>query len=345
VTVKRRVSYAVLAAVGLCFILEALCRYFPSLLPQDLNVFRVKHSLIGRVVVKDDALDYVPAAGFHQVSWWRGRRLEIRNAAFPGESRAGYRADSRTVGPHADIAALGDSFTNAAEVDGDSTWPSRLGAMAGLQVANLGVPGYGTAQELEFFRRYGSRLRPKLVVLLMGLHDPSRNMFFQSWRLREDPGARGSQTLFCRSSGTSGIACKAVKFVTYSGILPNLAVNWLFLRWKAAPFIDPEGAEAGRRIMRQALEGLQSQASSQGARFCVVLYDDWESLFPKSYTELTGFLREKGIPYLDLGLRKKYPKVKLEVALDGHWNEAGNALAATEIHRFLRGKGLLPSRR
>jgi len=277
--------------------------------------------------------------------------LEIRNVPFPGQSRAGYRADSRSLGqPHADIVALGDSFTHALEVDQDSTWPSRLGALTGLQVANLGVTGYETTREVELFRRYGSKLQPKLILLLVSPGDPSKNMFFHSWRLaksREDPShpeLRYGTYMFCRSTGISGSLCKSMAFAARSGILPNLAVQSLFLRWRAIPFTSPEGADAGRQITYQALDDLRSQASSRGARFCVLINDYWESLFPNSFAELTGFLREKRIPHLNLSLHTKYPRVKLKVALDRHWNEEGHALAAVDVHRFLRKNNLLPAK-
>ncbi|MEI8191877.1 MAG: GDSL-type esterase/lipase family protein, partial [candidate division NC10 bacterium] len=213
---KLKVLRAVLAAIGLCLAAEALCRYFPSLLPHNFNIFRVKYSLMGRYTMEDADFDHILPADFHQVFQWRGRRLEIRHAPIPGQSRVGYRADSRTLGqPHADIVALGDSFTNAVEVDQDSTWPSRLGAITGLRVANLGVPGFATTQQAEFFHRYGSSLRPKLVILLLGSNDPSRNMFFRYWRLlksREDPShpvPRFATYMFCRSTGLSGGVCRA----------------------------------------------------------------------------------------------------------------------------------------
>jgi len=348
VPLKQKVLCAVLAAVGLCLAAEAFCRHCPSLLPDRFNIFRVKHLLFGRFYVRDDDLYNVLAADFHQVFKWRGRKLEIRQMPFPGQSHAGYRVDSRNFGqPHADIVALGNSFTNAVEVDQDSTWASRLGAITGLQVANLGVPGYGTTQEAGLFRLYGSRLRPKLVVLLLDPNDPSRNMFFRSWRLsksRRDPERDSEKRMFCLSTGLSGGLCRSMEFAARSGILPNLAVQWLFLTWKAMPLMTPEGADSGRQLMYEALEDLRSQAASRGAGFCVVINDYWESLFPKSFQELTAFLRREGIPYLNLSLHAKYRKVRMNFGIfEAHWNEEGHALAAAEMHRFLLRNELIPA--
>jgi len=337
--VKKKLLYAVLAALGLCVAAEAFCRSFPSLLPHHLNVLRIKYLLQGRYTVKDEDLGHILAAGFHQVFQWRGRRLEIRTEAFPGQSRAGYRVDSRTLGQtQADIAAVGDSLTNAAEVDQDSTWPSRLGVLAGFRVANLGTPAFSTAQMAESFRRYGSKLRPKLAVLFLCSDDPLRNRMFHSWRLLESR----KDSILCLTAGLSGAACRGVESLARSGILPKLALERLLLRLRIAHMIDPKAAADGMELTYRALDEMRSLASSQGGGFCVILHDSWNYTDPALTAGLTAFLQSKGIPVMNLGLRSKYPGVKMEVALDGHLNELGNALAAAEIHRFLRKNQLLP---
>jgi len=350
---KKKILCAVLCAAGLCFAAEAFCRHCPWALPDFINILRIKYSLMHRYTLRDDDVGCVVAADFHQVFKWRGRKVEIRNAPFPGQSRAGYRVDSRSLGlAHADIIALGDSFTSAVEVDQDSTWASRLGAISGLQVANLGVPGYGAAQEAEFFRRYGSKLRPRLVVVLLGSSEPSKNMAYRSWRLLNDrndpshPELRYDRYMFCGSVGVSGGMCKGLEFAARSGILPRLTLDWLLFRWKGMRMMNPESAyaDAGRQITYQALDDLRNQAASQGAKFCVVTSTFWEPLFPKSFHELTGFLRREGIPHLNLRLYKEYPGAKLRIPFDGHWNELGHALAAAEIHRFLLRNKLIPAR-
>lgn len=330
---------ALLAALGLCLAAEAFCRGFPSLLPYHLNVLRVKYLLQGRYTVKDEDLGHILAAGFHQVFQWRGRKLEIRTEAFPGQSRAGYRVDSRTLGQaRADIAVVGDSLTNAAEVDQDSTWPSRLGVLAGARVANLGTPAYSTAQMAAAYRRYGSKLRPKLVVLFLCSDEPLRSRMFHSWRLLESR----EDSILCLTAGLSGGACRGVESLARSGILPKLALERWLLRLRVAHMIDPRAAADGMDLTYRALEELRSLASSQGAGFCVILHDSWNSVDPALRDGLSAFLRSKGVPVLNLGLRSKYPGAKLEVPLDGHLNERGNALAAAEIHRFLRKNQLLP---
>jgi len=62
------------------------------------------------------------------------------------------------------IVAVGCSFTHGDEVPGDATWCSRLDeARPDVEVANLGVGGYGADQALLRLRRDGLSLRPDEV--------------------------------------------------------------------------------------------------------------------------------------------------------------------------------------
>lgn len=66
------------------------------------------------------------------------------------------------------IVVLGDSFMEAYQVPLEQSLPYRLQerlASRGVEVLNLGVGGYGTAQELLALQEEGLRYRPDLVVL------------------------------------------------------------------------------------------------------------------------------------------------------------------------------------
>ncbi len=69
------------------------------------------------------------------------------------------------------IALLGDSFAFGLGVDQDETLSVQLeqrlaGDVAGVQVLNLGVPGYHTGQETALLDTVGFNLAPSVVVLL-----------------------------------------------------------------------------------------------------------------------------------------------------------------------------------
>jgi len=102
---------------------------------------------------------------------------ELGWAPEPGSAAGDYRYDAsgarvgasgplpptRTPGVRR-VVALGCSFTHGDEVAGDRTWCSRLDeARADLELANLGVGGYGADQALLRLRRDGLPLRPDEV--------------------------------------------------------------------------------------------------------------------------------------------------------------------------------------
>jgi lysophospholipase L1-like esterase len=83
---------------------------------------------------------------------------------FPFKTDAeGFR--NAAVRPHVDIAALGDSFTDALTVTAAAAWPSRLQQRLGVAVQNYGTAGFGPQQELLVLRNYVIPHRPSTVVL------------------------------------------------------------------------------------------------------------------------------------------------------------------------------------
>jgi len=79
------------------------------------------------------------------------------------------------------VAVLGDSFTEALQVDAEATWERQLqnrlqataacrvrqGLKGPVEVLNFGVGGYGTGQELLTWRHLARSYRPQLVVLAL----------------------------------------------------------------------------------------------------------------------------------------------------------------------------------
>jgi len=64
-----------------------------------------------------------------------------------------------------DVAALGDSFTDAMTLKADDSWTSVLERRAGLAVQNYGTAGFGPQQELRVLIDYALQHRPRVVVL------------------------------------------------------------------------------------------------------------------------------------------------------------------------------------
>lgn len=67
--------------------------------------------------------------------------------------------------PAADIAALGDSFTDALTLPAEFSWPSRLGSLMHTTVRNYGTAGFGPGQELRVLKQYVLPRRPRVAVV------------------------------------------------------------------------------------------------------------------------------------------------------------------------------------
>ena len=64
-----------------------------------------------------------------------------------------------------DVAALGDSFTDAMTMAVEASWPARLERNLGRTVQNYGTAGFGPQQELLVLKDFVARHRPRVVVL------------------------------------------------------------------------------------------------------------------------------------------------------------------------------------
>jgi hypothetical protein len=74
------------------------------------------------------------------------------------------------------VIALGDSFTWGNEVAADENFAYLLDAADnGLQVLNMGVPGYGIDQMVLKYERHGAALEPDLIILGIYVSDYERS--------------------------------------------------------------------------------------------------------------------------------------------------------------------------
>jgi lysophospholipase L1-like esterase len=64
-----------------------------------------------------------------------------------------------------EVAALGDSFTDALTMAADAAWPAQLERRLGLVVQNYGTAGFGPQQERLVLQDYALMHHPRVVVL------------------------------------------------------------------------------------------------------------------------------------------------------------------------------------
>jgi lysophospholipase L1-like esterase len=86
------------------------------------------------------------------------------------------------------VLVLGDSQTVGFEVEYEQTFTAILEKQlirkmgAPVQVVNAGVRGYGTDQELLYYRERGRKLNPDLVILVPTFNDPRNNTMVHRMR-------------------------------------------------------------------------------------------------------------------------------------------------------------------
>jgi hypothetical protein len=111
-----------------------------------------------RYSAADSELGFVRKPGVS----WRGYVAEVNRIVDYHTDENGFRNPAGQR--QADIIFIGDSFTEAAQVDDHDTFVRRVAQATGLTAANLGRGAYGPQQELIVLKRYGLAYKPRAVI-------------------------------------------------------------------------------------------------------------------------------------------------------------------------------------
>lgn len=312
-----------------------------------------------------------PAVGwrFHpdQVVHMRRGARELGSATIDSE---GYRAP-RWAPPHPSdalaIACVGDSFTFGWAVGDDESWPARLqqeldGALGAgrARVRNFGVPGWNTVNEERQYPLDVRPWRPALVVIGFCLNDLQP----------EDRAPRFAQSpLLGMLRGT------ALRAAFEQHVEPRLPWPWFeatpepplltALRREYGPrereiVAAPDGVgEPYWRRVDEALGRLVAAVRADGANAVLAVFpgnqqvemlrhagvpaDGSFGAVGRPQQHLAAVAAELRLPLLDLlPAFVALPEEPFHARDPGHPSAAAYALAAREIHRFLRSEGWLP---
>jgi hypothetical protein len=294
---------------------------------------------------------------------------------------AGFRdgAHSAAKAPGAyRVVVLGDSFVFGSGVPQEATLTRRLAAHLGpgFEIVNLGVPGYGTDQELLTLRRWGPGLSPDLVLLGFFWNDvmenasdliyglPKPRFTLEGGRLVPHPPAGFSApSTFARIDAS----------LASTSHLWSLLENGLFTAGRAAggpaeerpvsvdlSLRDAAPSRAREFALTWALLGaVRDEAASLGVPFGVFsvpprflaepgvgarllkVYDLPEDAFdPDGFRRVREACEAGGIPFVDLlpGFRREAAAgARLFQPTGIHWSEAGQDLAARLLAPVVRG--------
>ncbi len=371
---RRVFANALLLAVSLAAVLAAAEAGLRAFFPQPLLETTRAADTGGPLTRRDAELGWALKS---DVAWPVG--------SAPWENGLTTNAAGFRDAPHAEvkapgayrIAVLGDSFVFGSGVAQDETLTRRLAAHLGpgFEIVNLGVPGYGTDQELLTLRRWGRKLSPDLVLLAFFWNDlmenvsdriyglPKPRFTLEGGRLVPHPPAGFSApSTFARLDASLGSRSHLWSLLRSGLSSAGRAMG--SAREERSVSIDfslkspPASREAEFALAFALLGAVRDEAASLGAplgvfsvppRFLVEPAVAARLLkvygLPGDALEEDGFrrLREaceaRGIPFVDLvpAFRRETAEgARLFLPTGIHWSAAGNDAAARHLAPAVR---------
>jgi hypothetical protein len=277
---------------------------------------------------------------------------------------AGFRGG--TLGGPTWGVAVGDSFTFGCCVNQEESWVALLAGLANREIENLGIPGYAPAQYTQILAKYGSSLKPRVVLYGLYTNDLIESVVFDHWVSKGRKKKPFSFKRFAkqhsviynllRNGGSPRI--KHERYVAAAGTRVRLDRRKLRL-----PFmLEPDGFDSAWALAAKEIDSAIEQSKRINATFVLLYFPSKEEI----YWDLIGyerqefpafaeqkdrismatreFCRSRELACFDLTPALKKDALQREdlyYPFDTHWNERGNRLAAHEIYRFLLESGIL----
>lgn len=245
------------------------------------------------------------------------------------------------------IVGLGDSFTIGYEVEVENCYLSRLerslrDSGQAVEVLNLGVSGFGTAEELIMLRERGFKFDPDVVIVGYFDNDIGDNTRSQLFALKED----GS--LIQRNSSYLP-AVKAQDFLFSFAAYRFLSENshlLCFVREQASEIVQKRMRKKSAavqsltnddesKLTAALLDEIKRECDARGVRFYVLVIPspDNTSNFPQAFLKNVG--PDNIIDMRPVQAEPIQTQVLYWQKSDGHWNPSGHKLAAETLARRL----------
>ena len=328
------------------------------LYPAELSTFDPR---IGEV--------FIPGASGVQLNpgcWSDYREVVTINSKGLRDDEATYDRDDQFR-----ILLLGDSFVEARQVPLEDTFHVRLEELLDVEVVAGGHHGWGTDNELLWYRHEGSKYFPDLVLLL---YQPGNDVQDNSTTINYEPGqvpyfllaADGRLVLHTQSPGNS-------IFTADRGVLAGpvheffLNISKLYsiyvLRQRRADLVEgrfaAEAVQSAKEVSTSTLgelsfdehyaaaavltfalvDHLRIEVQADGSDFAVAIASaDSQLASGQDNREVVQSLTDLGIPNVDLLpaiLDAHSPSEPMHFACDGHWTAAGHEVVARQLSEFL----------
>lgn len=281
-----------------------------------------------------------------------------------GRGGPGFREQALQTPVYA--VAVGDSFTFGLGVAEEETWVQRLQERLGREIVNLGQPGFGPVRTARVYERYGSELRPQIVLWLAVPNDLEDGLVFNGMAAASTRTPDALDRLFNLLRPYSRLAL-AVEFSLGRGPLAwaggytthTIGGRTLFfhptLLARQIDLADPV-IETGWWISRNAIAETAARAQAEDVHFLLLLApvreraylhllsDDPDVPFNTDplYDRYRQLGAELGFPVFDLTpafVKAAQAGELLFFPSDGHWNAQGHALVAEALAAFLQQQG------
>lgn len=347
-----------------------------------IDYSRVRGALTGKWdgpaddFVGDHELSFRRPPHARWAGWPRSNMAQTFNLPLRSSYRQTFSTDSHgfrnpTDMDRADIAIVGDSYVEGAYVSDEETAAVRLHELTGQRVANVGVSGYGSLQELQILEKYALTLEPHLVAWF----------FFEGNDLDDDQAYENAMAYEHGAPAPKSVESREVRWRRIAN--RSLTVNaFMQLRQILDPLVpnaadsvgsyrDHSGAthrfyfydfyatrelgdyERGRfETTKATFRRAREICREHGVKLVVFyvpikfrVYGDF-CAFPAGSpcaswhpwgleSQFTAFCREAGIQFVSLTPAMRRAAAAGEVVYapeDSHWNAAGHRLVAGLIH-------------
>jgi lysophospholipase L1-like esterase len=261
------------------------------------------------------------------------------------------------------LLLLGDSFAWGYGVEARERFGDRLEERhPEWEVVNAGVSGWGTDQQLLWFREEGRALRPDAVLLLFHPNDFLDNHASSRYGYRKPLFVADGERLVLtevpvpRRASHGGLerwlvlhSYVAPRLLELPDLVAEAVEGW---REPAESALPPPRAERRKarhlsaesehvRVTHLLLRDLAGEVDAAGARLFVVSV----RMVPHLREHLGEILAELDVPHLPLDpWFAGRPRTDLHFASDPHWNREGHRVVAEAVEEFLLAEGLLAPR-
>jgi lysophospholipase L1-like esterase len=290
----------------------------------------------------------------------RVNSLGLRDREIPYEKAAGtYR-----------VLVLGDSQTFGVGVEAEESYPKvaeRLLEAAGrkVEVINAGVPGTGTAHQLDFLERDGWRYAPDAVVVGFFYNDVGNNATCRLYEVKEgrlaraaaaEEEARPFREIWAQDEAQPGVmvfyapreappvaAPRPSLVIRHSHLARFTRERLSRIRQARAAEREADPGARGQELTAALLDELSRQCRERGAACLVALLPSREECasprFPSLEEKNAAFLRRE--PGADLEVLDLLPAFRaagyepLFFRRDLHFTAAGHRLVGEELAKRL----------